>query len=158
MCKWPCTLTQKLFPYKVSSHFQHVLGLSILYFIGPSLVIEINPTTLTVLDVSPYNTILIDCSVTQPQSVTTLNTIAWKQTSPSEIVQTLNHDGISTNITTTGLENSTSTSQLSVYASAAGRWRYTCSASLFVPGDPVISYSQTAEATVKGRYHWLCQY
>lgn len=118
---------------------------------GPTLVIEINPTTLTVLDVPPYNTILIDCNVTQPYTVTISKMIAWRQTSPSEVVQTLNHNGISTNITTTGLDNSATTSQLSMYATTAGRWRYMCSASLLVPGDPIISYSQTAEVIIKGR-------
>ena len=121
-----------------------------LYLLGPTLVININPTTLTVLDVSTYNLISINCNVTQPPVVTIPKTIAWRQTSPSEVVQPLSHDGTNINITSSGLENSASTSQLSVYATAAGRWRYTCSASLHVPGDPVISYSQTAEVIVKG--------
>ena len=114
------------------------------------MVINLNPTTLTVLDVSPYNIISINCNVTQPSIVTILKTITWSQTSPFEVVQSLSHDGTNTNITSNGLENSASTSQLSVYATAAGRWRYTCSGSLRVPGDPVISYSQTAEVIVKG--------
>ena len=117
------------------------------------MVINLNPTTLSVLDVSPYNLISINCNVTQPPTVTIPKTITWRQTSPSEVVQSLNHDGTNTNITSTSLENSVSTSQLSVYATAAGRWRYTCSGSLRVPGDPVIPYSQTAEVTVKGIYY-----
>ena len=120
--------------------------------LGPTLAININPTTLTVLDVSPYNVISINCNVTQPPVVTISKTITWRQTSPSGVVQALSHDGTSTNITNSGLENSASTSQLSVYATAAGRWRYMCNASLSIPGDPVISYSQTAEVRVKGMH------
>ena len=119
-------------------------------FLGPTLTIEVTPQLLTVLDVSPHNLIVIDCNVTQPLAVTTPKSISWRQTSPSGVVQSLIHDGVRTNITTTGLEDWTSSSQLSVYAAAAGSWRYTCSASLSVPGDPVISYSQAAEVAVKG--------
>lgn len=115
------------------------------------MVININPTTSTVLDVSPYNLILINCNVIQPSTVTIPKTIIWRQTSPSEVVQLLSHDETNINITNNGLQNSASTSQLSVYAMTAGRWRYTCSGSLRVPGDPVISYSQTAEVIVKGK-------
>ena len=127
----------------------HIVQL--LCILGPTLVIEVNPTTLTVLDVSPYNTILIGCNVTQPLTVTTSKTINWMQTSPSEVVETLNHNGVSLNITTTGIEDSESTSRLSLYAPTAGTWRYTCSASIQTPGDPVITYSQTAQVTIKGR-------
>ena len=114
------------------------------------MTVEVSPSTSTLLDVTPYNLILIDCNVTQPLAVTTSKTIAWRQTSPDGVVQALNHDGISTNITMTGLDNSASTSRLSMYATAVGHWRYTCSANLLVPGDPVISYSQTAVVIVKG--------
>ena len=119
-------------------------------FLDPTLTVEVSPSTSTLLDITPYNLILINCNVTQPLAVTTSKTIAWKQISPSGIVQTLNHNGVGTNITITGLNNSATTSQLSVYATASGRWRYTCSANLHVPGDPVISYSQTAVVIIKG--------
>ena len=121
-----------------------------MYFLGPTLIVDINPTTLTVLDIPPYNVILIDCNVSQPISVTTPKTISWIQTSPYEVVQSLVHDGGNTNITSVGIDNPASSSRLSVYTIAAGRWRYTCSSSLPAPGDPVISYSQTAQVTIKG--------
>ncbi len=117
------------------------------------MIVNINPTTSTVLDVSPYNLISINCNVTQSPTVTIPKTISWRQISPSEVAQPLSHDQTNTNITSNGLENSVSTSQLSVYAMTAGRWRYTCSGSLRVPGDPVISYSQTAEVIVKGMHN-----
>lgn len=119
-------------------------------FLDPTLTVEVSPSTLTLLDVTPYNLILIDCNVTQPLAVITSKIIAWRQISPSGMVQTLNHNGVGTNITMTGSDNSATTSRLYVYATDAGHWRYTCSASLHVPGDPVISYSQTAVVIIKG--------
>ena len=119
-------------------------------FLDPTLTVEVSPSTSTLLDVTPYNLIMIDCDVTQPLAVTTSKTITWREISPSGMVQTLNHDGIGTNITMTGPDNSATTSRLSVYATAAGRWRYTCSANLHIPGDPLMSYSQTAVVIVKG--------
>ena len=121
-----------------------------MYFLDPALTVEVSPSSSTLLDVTPYNLVLIDCNVAQPLGVTTSKNIVWRQTSPAGVVQTLNHDGVGTNITFTGLDNSATTSRLSVYATAAGRWRYTCSANLHLPGDPVISYSQTAVVIVKG--------
>ena len=118
--------------------------------VDPTITVEVTPSASTLLDVTPHNLIFIDCSVTQPLAVTTSKTIGWRQTSPSGVVQSLNHDGVDTNITMTGLNDSASTSQLSVYATVAGHWRYTCSANLQVPGDPVISYSQTAAVIIKG--------
>ena len=112
---------------------------------------DINPTTITVLDVSPFDVILLVCNVTQPSQVVNITTrILWTQTSSSGMVQMLNHNGVDTNITNASLSNSMSTSTLSLYATMAGRWRFTCNASMQVPGDPVISFSQTSEVTVKG--------
>lgn len=119
-------------------------------YLDPTLVVEISPSTLAVLDVVPYSTISVMCNVTQPQAVDVSKRISWKQTSPSGTVQTLNHNGIDINITTDGLDNPTSTSVLSQYVTMAGRWTYTCNVSIQVPGDPIISYSQTAEVTVTG--------
>ncbi len=113
---------------------------------------EINPITLTVLDVPPYDAISVTCNVTQPQAVNISKRIWWEQTSPSGTVQTLSHNGMDTNITTVGLGIPASSSVLSLRATLAGRWRYACKTSIQVPRDPVISYSQIAEVTVKGTY------
>lgn len=119
-------------------------------FSDPPLVIELQPPIITALDVYPYNIISIVCNVTQPAAVTLTKEIMWKQTSPSRGIQTLNHTGVNVNITNAGLEDSLSTSMLSVYTSSSGTWRFTCIASLDVPSDPLISLSETATATVKG--------
>ena len=99
--------------------------------------------------------ILLTCNVTQPQMVNVSKRISWEQVSPSGSVQMLIHSGFDTNITNSGLDRSSNTSILSLYANMAGRWRYTCNASIQVPGDPVIAYSQTAEVTAKGTHFML---
>lgn len=119
-------------------------------FLDPTLVVEVNPTTQTVLDVYPYNVILVTCNAVLPQAVNISKGILWEQVSPSGTMQTLTHNGIDVNITSAGLSRSASTSMLSLYATTAGRWGYTCNAHIQVAGDPLISYSQTAEVIVKG--------
>lgn len=151
----PCKLTWRPSQYKVRIS----VTLIRLYYVytpkfplDPALVIVLNATRIVVLDVSPYNLISLACNVTQPQPVNIVKSISWKRTSPSGTVQTLSHDGIATNVTNTGLVDPSSTSELSLYATSDERWRYTCSASIQVPGDPIISYEQTVEVIVKGEY------
>lgn len=119
--------------------------------LDPPLVIEIDPPFTTVLDASPYNLILLACNVTQPEAVTLTKNIVWKEISPSGRVQTLNDTISYTNITYDGLEVSSSISTLSKHTASAGTWRFTCTASLDVPGDPLIVQSETAIITVKGK-------
>ena len=90
------------------------------------------------------------CNATRPRAVNVVQSISWQQTSPFGVIQILSHDGISTNITSLGLDDPASTSILSLYATSAGRWQYTCNVSLQVPGDPTISNLQSTEAIVKG--------
>lgn len=116
------------------------------------MVVELNTTRITVLDVAPYNFISLICDVTRPQTVNIVKRISWKQTSPSGTVQTLSHNGISTNVTNVGLADPSSTSELSLYVTSAGTWQYMCNASIQVPGDPAISYEQTAEVIAMGKY------
>lgn len=109
----------------------------------------VGPITQTVLNVAPYDVVSILCNVTQPQEVTVTKTVSWLQTSPSGVTQTLTHNGVTT-ISNRDLNGPSSSSVLSLQASTAGRWSYTCMSSLQIPGDPVITYSQTAEVIVKG--------
>ena len=120
------------------------------FFLEPPMIIEMDPPFVTVLDVSPYNKILIACNVTQPESITLTKRITWKETSPSGRVQILNDTGDNTNITYNGLDDSSSISMLSLHTTSVGSWRFTCTASLDVPGDPLIVQSETAIVTVKG--------
>ena len=118
---------------------------------------ELSPSRLTILDLSPYNHVSLSCDVSQPQEVRKIKNVAWKATSPSGTVQTLSHNGATTNISSSGIVNASSFSELSLYATVAGRWRYTCSASIEVPGDPIIPFEKSAEVIVKGThivYHY----
>ena len=111
---------------------------------------ELSPSRLAILDLSPYNHVSLSCDVSQPQEVRKVKNVAWKATSPSGTVQTLSHNGATTNISSTGIVNASSFSELSLYATVAGRWRYTCSASIEVPGDPIIPFEKSSEVIVKG--------
>ena len=110
----------------------------------------VNPATLTVLDTPPYNTLSLTCSVSQPREVNITKTLTWEQTNPSGTVTILTHNGNTVNISRVGLESSESVSTISVLPTLAGQWRYTCVGSINIPGNPAISYSQSAEVTVKG--------
>ena len=107
-------------------------------------------TSQTVLDVTPYNVIVIMCNVTQPIVVNISKRILWEQVSPSGLTLALRHDGTITNITNIGVDRSTSSSVLTLLASSAGRWIYRCNSSIEIPGDPIIAYSQVAEVVEKG--------
>ena len=109
-----------------------------------------DPSILTVLDISPYNIVLIHCNITQPETVTLTKSVMWKRTSPSGRVQTLNNTGTNTNITHYDLEDTSSLSVLSVYIESAGTWRFTCIASVDVSDDPLVLHSETATVTAKG--------
>lgn len=124
--------------------------LTLLLCTDPALIVEVNPITQTVLNVAPYDTISILCNMTQPQEVAISKRVSWVQTSPSGVMQTLTHTGASIRITSRDLERPSSSSMFSLQATTAGRWSYTCNCSIQVPGDPIISYSQTAEVIVKG--------
>jgi hypothetical protein len=110
-----------------------------------------DPPFTILLDVSPYNIILLVCNVTQPEAVILTKKIVWKEVSPSGRVQVLNDTKPHTNITYNGIELSSSISILSMHAASAGTWRFICISSLDVPGDPLIVQSETAIITVKGK-------
>jgi len=110
-----------------------------------------SPATISILDVSPYNTLVINCSVAQPDSVIVSKMIEWRKTS-GVTTQTLTADGSTINITTGNLNQSSTTSSLSVTAHSTGDTMYTCLATLQVPGDPLVSYSETAAVTIKGTF------
>ena len=119
--------------------------------LAPVLDVSVTPATVSILDVSPYNALVINCSVTQPDSVILSKMIEWRKTS-GVTTQTLTADGSTINITTGNLNQSSSTSSLSVTANGAGNIMFICLATLQIPGDPLVSYSETAAATIKGMF------
>ena len=66
-------------------------------------------------------------------------------------MEILTNDGY-TNITTTNLNDATSASVLSVIENSANNISFMCIAGLLVPGDQLVSQSQTVEVTVKGTF------
>ena len=75
---------------------------------------------MTVLDVAPYNAFSLVCTAAIPTNVTVLKQFMWQR--GSTILMT----GAGTKITTLNLNNATSTSVLTVNATTAGSFPYTC--------------------------------
>ena len=109
----------------------------------------IAPTSVTVLDVAPYNMIILTCTATQPSSVTVTKMIEWRETR-NEVTEIISADNNSVNITNNDLDSPTSTSQLSVRLNTAGEGEISCAAILQIPEDPAVSLSANTEVIVKG--------
>ena len=104
------------------------------------LVVQVQPTTVSVLDPAPYNTFSIVCTAAVPTSVTAAKQFVWR------VGSTNLTSGAGVSITTLDLSNGTSTSVLTTNASAPGSFPYTC--------EVTVSSSQssaTATVTVNGR-------
>ena len=109
----------------------------------------IAPTSVTVLDVAPYNMIVLTCTATQPSTVTVTKTIEWRETR-NGVTEIISADNNSVNITNNDLDSPTSTSHLSVRLNTAGEGEISCTAILQVPEDPAVSLSANTEVIVKG--------
>ena len=88
------------------------------------LIVQTEPSTVTVLDTTPYNSFSIVCTASVPVSVTVTKSFVWRM--GSSRTGTLITPGNSTSIITLNLGSATSTSVLSTRASAAGSFIYTC--------------------------------
>ena len=119
------------------------------YLLAPTLEVVITPTSVTVLDVAPYNIFVLTCTATQPSSVSVTKTIEWRETR-NGVTEAIIADNSSANITNNDLGSPTSTSHLSVRLNDAGDRVISCTAILQVPEDPAVSLSASAEVTVKG--------
>ena len=123
-------------------------------YIAPTLEVTVTPTSVTVLDVAPYNTFIFACTATQPSSVTFGKAIEWRET-VNEVTETIVGNGNSINITTTSLNSSTTTTILSVTTATVAENVISCVASLQVPEDPLISQSTSVQVTVRGMLVWI---
>ena len=81
---------------------------------------QVQPSTVTVLDVAPYNTFSLVCTAAIPTNVTAVKQFMWQRGSTDLMT------GVGTNITTLNLNNATSTSVLTINATTAGSFAYTC--------------------------------
>ena len=116
---------------------------------GPLLDVDVTPTTATVLDISPHNAFTLTCAATQPSTVTVPKMIEWRETTAGVLETDLRN----TNITTTGINDATTTSILSVIVDSAGTKVYSCHVKLEIPGDPMVSQYQSSHVTIKGKYN-----
>lgn len=102
------------------------MNIEIVFFTPPELglIVQTEPTSVTVLDAAPYNTFSIVCTASLPANVTATKSFVWRLgPSGTGTVLTSSED---TSITTLNLGSATSTSVLTTNASSPGLSVYTC--------------------------------
>ena len=106
---------------------------------------NIEPSTITVLNTTSYNSFSIICTATIPANVTAVKSFVWRKgPSGTGIVLSNSDEGIS--ITTLNVDEAVSTSVLTTNETTPGSYLYTCDVT-------VLSYpsSATANVIVNGR-------
>ena len=88
------------------------------------LIVQTEPSTVTVLDATPYNSFSIVCSASVPTNVTATKTFVWRR-GPSGTGTVLSSSE-GTTITTLNPGNALSTSVLTTNVSTPGSFTYTC--------------------------------
>ena len=107
--------------------------------------VNIEPSTITVLNTTSYNSFSIICTATIPANVTAVKSFVWRKgPSGTGIVLSNSDEGIS--ITTLNADEAVSTSVLTTNETTPGSYLYTCDVT-------VLSYpsSATANVIVNGR-------
>ena len=107
---------------------------------------SVSPSNLTVLNVSPYNTFTLNCTVTWPSSLVSTVTTIWTETTSGAL---LNSNGDNVNISISSGETETQSS-LDVRADTISQKLYRCSAMLQPPYDAPIIQVDSSSITVKG--------
>jgi len=99
-------------------------------FVPTDTTIQLNLTSNTthLPNIAPYNTFFLTCTATVPQGVVLPKSFAWRRRIGSSITNLtrLTDNGDSILITSTNLDQSTSTSVLTVRETTAGDYRYRC--------------------------------
>lgn len=119
------------------------------YFIALTelgLIVQVQPSTVTVLDAASYNTFSLVCTATVPANVTAMKQFVWRQ-GPSGS-GTIITASAGTTISTVNLTNATSTSVLSTSITTPGTSSYTCDVMVLSSVS-----SATATVTVNGAYN-----
>ena len=114
------------------------------------LLVQVQPSVVTVLDTVPYNTFSLVCTAAVPASVSAVNSkqFVWRRGSVGSGTNLTADAG--TTITDLNLSNATSTSVLTTNTSTPGSYTYSC--------DVTVSSSQssaTATVNVEGKYSVL---
>ena len=88
-----------------------------------SIQLDLTSNTTRLPNIAPYNTFSLTCTATVPQGVVSPKTFTWRRRiGPQLSPLTL----ITTGITSTNLDQPTSTSVLTVTETTAGDYRYRC--------------------------------
>ena len=104
------------------------------------------PSTVTVLDVAPYNTFSIVCTASVPANVTATKSFVWRRGPSGTGTVLTSSEG--TSITTLNLGSATSTSVLTTNASSPGSFVYTCDVTVLSSVS-----SATTTVLVNGMYN-----
>ena len=118
----------------------------------PNLSVAISHNRIHVLDIAPYNTYTINCTVTQPSSLVIRKTIMWLE-NPGGTVVTTNGNDI--NITTYNLNEPTSISSLTARVESTEIKAYVCFASVQPPYDVPVENFASSVVHVKGNKVFL---
>lgn len=106
----------------------------------PALAASVSPTTLTQLDIAPYNDFTINCTASKPAEVIPDLAISWSLNGTTLSEQT----GVS--ITTTD-----GMSQLAISgASVASAGEYTCTGSVTIVDSTAVTASAVANVVIQG--------
>lgn len=112
----------------------------------PALAISVTPTTITRLDVAPYNDFAINCTASKPAEVIPDLVISWSRDGQALLS---GQDGVS--IATGG-----GVSQLAISAaSVASAGDYSCTGSLTIVNSATVEASAVADVTIQG-IHFRC--
>ena len=103
-----------------------VQNLQIFVYLHPEigLTVQTEPSTISVLDAMPYNTLSIVCTASVPTSIVATKSFVWHRGSSGASTVITPDDN--TRITTLNPGNPTSTSMLTANVSSAGTYLYTC--------------------------------
>ena len=102
-------------------------------------MVNVVSNTTRLPNVAPYNTFSLTCTATVPQGVVSPKTFTWRRrigASTGGLIEVTVNSSI--NITSTSLDQPTSTSVLTVTETTVGNYRYRCRVDLTELGLPAV--------------------
>ena len=113
----------------------------------PSMIVEVTPSSITALDVSPFNQVLLNCSLTSMDAVDLSNLLleySWHNGSSEEFLH--GHKGVSITHQTEAVTSST----LSLTASQASLFTVYCRVKIMLKEEELFRIEQGSEVTIRG--------
>ena len=97
-------------------------------YTDPTIQMELTSNTTRFPNTAPYNTFFLTCNATVPQGVVSPKTFIWRRRIGASTagLTDITDNGGSILITSTNLDQPTSTSVLTVRETTAGDYRYRC--------------------------------